>query len=135
MSELRAGFSSERFRADGVAPPLDTVRIYPTEGNIGNPTLRDRVDEDHFVVSETLSLSAGNHGIKTGFSFLRIGSDSELVRFSDGLLQFAPGENAAPNPLLAECCGDGRRGRGSREARLTSSSSFRTTGSSHLFST
>ena len=96
VSELRVGFSSERFRADGVAPPLETVRIYPTEGNIGNPTLLDRVDEDHFVLSETLSLSAGNHRIKTGFSFLRIESDSELVRFSDGLLHFAPGENEAP---------------------------------------
>ncbi|GEM_PF-4152925 len=96
VSELRLGFSSERFRADGVAPPLETVRIYPTEGNIGNPTLLDRVDEDHIVLSETLSLSAGNHGIKTGFSFLRIESDAELVRFSNGLLQFAPGENAAP---------------------------------------
>ena len=96
LSELRVGFSSERFRADGVAPPLETVRIYPTEGNIGNPTLLDRVDEDHFVLSETLSLSAGNHGIKTGFSFLRIQSDSELVRFSDGLLQFAPGESESP---------------------------------------
>jgi len=96
VSELRLGFSSERFRANGVAPPLGTVRIYPTEGNIGNPTLLDRVDENHFVVSETLSLSAGNHWIKTGFSFLRIESDSELVRFSDGLLHFAPGETEAP---------------------------------------
>ena len=57
-----------------------------------------RADEDHFEVSETLTLPIGNHSLKTGFNFLRIGSITELERYSDGVL-FSP-PTGVEGPLL-----------------------------------
>jgi len=96
LGELRFGFSDERFRARGQAPPFGAVQIHPTEGNLGNPTRLERVDERHWELSETLALPAGNHSLKAGFDFLRIESESELVRYSDGLLHFAPADTERP---------------------------------------
>ena len=79
-SELRVGFTSERFRTRGQKPPLGIVEIHPTLGNIGNPIRWQRTDEDHFEVSETLTLPTGNHSLKSGFNFLRIGSTTEIER-------------------------------------------------------
>ena len=67
-SELRVGFTSERFRTRGQKPPLGIVEIHPTLGNIGNPIRFQRTDEDHFEVSETLTLPMGNHSLKSGFN-------------------------------------------------------------------
>lgn len=95
-SELRFGFTSERFRTQGQEPPLGAVEIHPTLGNIGNPTRWQRVDEDHFEISETLTFSAENHLLKTGFNFLRIGATTELERYSDGVLFFPPPDVEGP---------------------------------------
>ncbi len=97
-SELRVGFMRERFSTRGQPPPLGFVEIHPTLGNIGNPTRFQRADEDHVEISETLSLPAGNHRVKTGFNFLRIGSTSELDRYTDGVM-FAP-PSLVDGPLL-----------------------------------
>ena len=95
-SELRFGFARERFRTRGQKPPLGAVEIHPTLGNIGNPIRFQRADEDHLEVSETLTLPTGNHNLKTGFNFLRIGSTSELERYSDGVLFFPPTDVQGP---------------------------------------
>jgi hypothetical protein len=94
-SELRLGFASERFRAAAGPPPLGSAIRDPLLGNIGSPTRFERADEDHFELSEVLSLSAGAHSLKTGFRFLRIESASELERFVDGLL-LVPARADAP---------------------------------------
>jgi hypothetical protein len=94
-SELRVGFVSERFRATAGPPPLGAAIRDPLAGNIGSPTRFERADEDHFEVSEILSLPVGPHSLKTGFSFLRIESTSELDRFGDGLV-FVPSAAGAP---------------------------------------
>jgi TonB dependent receptor/Carboxypeptidase regulatory-like domain len=94
-SELRLGFVSERFRATAGPPPLGAAIRDPLAGNIGSPTRFERADEDHFEISEILSLPAGTHSLKTGFSFLRIESGSELERFVDGLI-FVPSVESAP---------------------------------------
>jgi len=94
-SELRLGFVSERFRATAGPPPLGAAIRDPLAGNIGSPTRFERADEDHFEISEILSLPAGTHSLKTGFSFLRIESGSELERFVDGLI-FVPSVGSAP---------------------------------------
>ena len=89
-SELRFGFTRERFRTRGQKPPLGAVEIHPTLGNIGNPMRFQRADEDHFELSETLTLPTGNHSLKTGFNVLRIGSTTEIERYRDGVLFFPP---------------------------------------------
>ncbi len=94
-SELRVGFVSERFRATAGPPPLGAAIRDPLAGNIGSPTRFERADEDHFEISEILFLPAGTHSLKTGFSFLRIESTSELERFGDGLI-FVPSAARAP---------------------------------------
>jgi len=97
-SELRVGFVSERFRATAGPPPLGAAIRDPLLGNIGSPTRFERADEDHFEISEILSLPAGTHSLKTGFSFLRIESTSELERFDDGLV-FVPSVARAPTVI------------------------------------
>ncbi len=94
-SELRLGFVSERFRATAGPPPLGAAIRDPLAGNIGSPARFERADEDHVEISEILSLPAGTHSVKTGFSFLRIESASELERFGDGLV-FVPSVARAP---------------------------------------
>ena len=94
-AELRVGFASERFRATAGPPPLGAAIRDPLLGNIGSPTGFERADEDHFEISEVLSLPAGTHSLKSGFSFLRIESTSELERFGDGLV-FVPSVARAP---------------------------------------
>lgn len=96
VSELRLGFASERFRARAEAPSTGFALRHPLLGNIGSPTRYERVDEDHFELSERLAFSFGNHGMTAGGSVLRIGSESELDRFSDGLLLFPARETAQP---------------------------------------
>jgi hypothetical protein len=96
LSELRAGFSSERFQASAGPPPLGFAVSHPLQGNIGNPTRLERADEDRFEIAETLSFTRGSHSLKTGASLLRIQSDSELLRFTDGLLIYAPSEDLEP---------------------------------------
>jgi hypothetical protein len=85
-SELRVGFTSERFRATAGPPPMGVAIRDPIAGNVGSPTRFERADEAHLEISEVLSLPAGAHSLKTGFSFLRIESESELERFGDGLV-------------------------------------------------
>jgi len=97
-SELRVGFVSERFRASAGPPPLGAAIRDPLLGNIGSPTRFERADEDHFEISEVLSLPAGTHSLKTGFSFLRIESTSALERFGDGLV-FVSSDARAPSVL------------------------------------
>ena len=97
-SELRFGFARERFRTRGQKPPLGAVEIHPTLGNIGNPMRFQRADEDHFEVSETLTLPTGDHRLKIGFNFLRIGSTTELERYRDGVLFVPP--TGVHGPLL-----------------------------------
>jgi hypothetical protein len=96
LSDLRVGFTSERFRASAGPPPLGVAISHPLLGNIGTPARFERADETHVEISETLSLPAGRHSLTTGVRFLRIGSESELVRFQDGLLIFPPEERAEP---------------------------------------
>ena len=96
LSELRVGVSSERFRAAAAAPPEGVAIRHPLEGNVGNPTRFERADETHFDLSETLSFTRAAHGMKAGLGFLRIRSESELDRYSDGLLFFAPREELEP---------------------------------------
>ncbi len=95
-SLLRFGFTRERFRTRGQEPPLGAVEIHPTLGNIGNPMRWQRADEDHFEVSETLTFPTGNHLLKSGFNFLRIGATSELELYSDGVLFFPPPDVEGP---------------------------------------
>ena len=97
-SELRVGFVSERFRATAGSPPLGAAIRDPLLGNIGSPTRFERADENHFEIAEVLSLPAGKHSLKTGFSFLRIESTSELERFGDGLV-FVSSVARAPSIL------------------------------------
>jgi hypothetical protein len=94
LSELRVGFTSERFRTAAGSPPLGAALIVPTLGNIGTTTRFERADEDHWEVAETLTFSRGNHNLKTGVSLLRIESTSELDRWSDGAFWFSPTEPA-----------------------------------------
>ncbi|HEY7697114.1 MAG TPA: carboxypeptidase regulatory-like domain-containing protein, partial [Vicinamibacteria bacterium] len=94
-SELRVGFASQEFSARADPPPLGAAIRDPLRGNVGSPTRFERADEDHFELSEVLSLPAGRHSLKTGFSFLRIDSTSELERFVDGLI-FVPSSEGAP---------------------------------------
>jgi hypothetical protein len=96
LSELRAGFSSDRFQASSGPPPLGAAVIHPLQGNVGNPTRFERADEDRFEIAETLSFTSGSHSFKTGGSLLRIQSESELLRFTDGLLVYAPSEDLEP---------------------------------------
>ncbi len=98
LSDFRIGFSLERFRASSQAPPLGSVQIHPTLGTIGNPTRLERVDEDHFELSETLSWTRGDHNLKAGGSFVHIGSVSELHRYDDGVDFFSPSD--ARDPIL-----------------------------------
>jgi hypothetical protein len=93
-SELRLGFASERFRAAAGPPPLGAAIRDPLLGNVGSPTRFERADEDHFELSEVLSLPAGAHSLKTGFRILRIESTSELERFGDGLVLVPAVEDA-----------------------------------------
>ncbi|MGH9332238.1 MAG: TonB-dependent receptor, partial [Vicinamibacteria bacterium] len=95
LSELRVGFSSESFAAIAGPPPLGAAIRDPLQGNIGSATRLERADEDHFELAEVLSLPRGTHGLKTGFSFLRIGSTSELLRYQDGVI-FVPAVAGAP---------------------------------------
>ena len=95
-NELRFGVSSERFRTTGHAPPLGAVEIHPTLGRIGNPTRLERADEAHVDLSDTLTVSEGNHSLKTGFAFRHIDSTSELQRHDDGTLFFAPDSPESP---------------------------------------
>ncbi len=94
-SELRVGFVSERFRATAGPPPLGAAIRDPLLGDIGSPTRLERADENHFEISEILSFPAAKHSLKTGFSFLRIESTSELERFGDGMV-FVPSVARAP---------------------------------------
>jgi hypothetical protein len=95
-NELRVGRMSERFSTSGQPPPLGPVEIHPTLGNIGNPTRLQRSDESHFTVSDTIALPAGNHRIKTGFTFLRVGSTSELERYTDPVIFFPAPRTEGP---------------------------------------
>jgi hypothetical protein len=98
LSELRVGVASESFRAEAGPPPLGYALRDPLEGSIGSPTRLERVDEDHFELSETLTFPAGEHALRTGFRFVRIQSETELERFGDGLV-FAPSTSRAPTVI------------------------------------
>lgn len=95
LSELRVGFASERFRSAAGPPPLGFALRDPLAGTIGSPTRLERADEDHFELSEILTLPAGSHSLKTGFRFVRIESASELERYGDGFV-LVPSVAAAP---------------------------------------
>jgi hypothetical protein len=96
VSELRLGFSSETFHASAGPPPLGPAIRHPLLGNIGTPTSLERADENHVEIAETLSFPAGRHSLVAGVRYLHIGSESELDRFSDGLLIYPPEEDAEP---------------------------------------
>lgn len=96
LSELRVGLGAERFRAAAGPPPLGPALRHPLLGNVGSPTRLERADETHVEIAETLSFGRGAHAMKAGGSVLRISSESELERFTDGLLVFAPRETLEP---------------------------------------
>lgn len=100
LSELRVGFARERFRASAGPPPLEAVVIDPLLGNIGNSTRLSRSDEDHLEIAEALSASSGSHDFTAGFSFLQVGSTTDLSRYGDGVFFLPAAAEAGTAPIL-----------------------------------
>ncbi len=100
LSELRVGFARETFRGEAGPPPLGPVVRDPLQGYIGNSTRLERADEDHAEISETLSFSSGSHDFTTGFSYVHIGSTSDLQRYTDGVFLEPPGLDGGAGPSL-----------------------------------
>ncbi|HSF20004.1 MAG TPA: TonB-dependent receptor [Vicinamibacteria bacterium] len=96
LSEFRVAFASERFQASSGPPPFGAALLHPLLGNIGNPSRFEKVDEEHVEIGQTTSFSKNNHGLKVGFRFVRIGSDSQLDRLGDGAFVFPPEERGEP---------------------------------------
>lgn len=90
VNQLRVGFSTEDFASRAAAPPEGVVLIYPTRGIVGNPHRFLEAEETQWQVSNTLTVSPGDHQWKIGAGVFVIDTETRSLPFFDGAYRFAP---------------------------------------------